>query len=304
MLTVLLKREGFEPTAVGSAEAALAELEQRAFDVVLSDIRMPRLSGLELVDKIHEREISTTVILMSAFGTVDVALEAMKHGAYDYVQKPFRPDEIVLVLKKAEERLRLHRENLSLRAGARGAEASTTRGALVPARRRLREDGRARRAPSARSPSTRPRCSSPASRAPARSSSRARCTTRRRARTAPFVAVNCGAIPGAAPRERALRSQEGRVHRRGRATRTVSSSEAIRWHAVPRRDRRDADRPAGEASCACSRSSSGPPRRLESRTRAVDVRVIAATTRDLVRRRRRKAASAKISSTGSTSSTS
>ena len=115
MLTVLLKREGFEPTAVASAEAALAELDRRAYDVVISDIRMPRLSGLQLVDAIHERSIQTTVILMSAFGTVDTALEAMKHGAYDYVQKPFRPDEIVLVLRKAEERLRLYRENLTLK---------------------------------------------------------------------------------------------------------------------------------------------------------------------------------------------
>ncbi|MEO6953855.1 MAG: sigma-54 dependent transcriptional regulator [Polyangia bacterium] len=115
MLTVLLKREGYAPTSVSSADAALAELARRQFDFVLSDLRMPGLSGIELVDAIHARDIDTTVILMSAFGSTDVALEAMKHGAYDYVQKPFRPDEIVLVLKKAEERLRLHRENLSLR---------------------------------------------------------------------------------------------------------------------------------------------------------------------------------------------
>ena len=115
MLTVLLKREGYAPTSVSSADAALAELARRSFDFVLSDLRMPGLSGIELLDAIHAREIDTTVILMSAFGTTDVALEAMKHGAYDYVQKPFRPDEIVLVLKKAEERLRLHRENLSLK---------------------------------------------------------------------------------------------------------------------------------------------------------------------------------------------
>jgi two-component system, NtrC family, response regulator AtoC len=115
MLVVLLKREGYEATAVASGEQALAELALRPYDVVLSDIRMPKLGGLELVDEIHKRGIPTTVILMTAFGSVDVAIEAMKRGAYDYIGKPFRPDEVLLVLKKAEERERLFRENASLK---------------------------------------------------------------------------------------------------------------------------------------------------------------------------------------------
>jgi two-component system response regulator AtoC len=115
MLIVLLKREGYEATAVASGEQALAELAARPYDVVLSDIRMPRLGGLELVDEVRKRGIQTTVILMSAFGNVDVAIEAMKRGAYDYVSKPFRPDEVVMVLKKAEERERLFRENAALK---------------------------------------------------------------------------------------------------------------------------------------------------------------------------------------------
>jgi two-component system response regulator AtoC len=115
MLVVLLQREGYQATAVGSGESALAELAQKSYDVVLSDIRMPKLGGLELMEEIHKREIQTTVILMSAFGSVDTAIEAMKRGAYDYVSKPFRPDEVVLVLKKAEERERLFRENATLK---------------------------------------------------------------------------------------------------------------------------------------------------------------------------------------------
>ncbi|MCA1664630.1 MAG: sigma-54 dependent transcriptional regulator [Myxococcales bacterium] len=129
MLTVLLKREGYEATAVASGEQALAELEQRRYDVVLSDIRMPKLGGLELVDEIKKRNLPTTVILMSAFGNIDVAIEAMKRGAYDYVSKPFRPDEVVLVLKKAEERERLHRENAALKQQlARASNADDSRG--------------------------------------------------------------------------------------------------------------------------------------------------------------------------------
>ena len=115
MLVLLLKRKGYEATAVASGEQALAELEARSYDVVLSDIRMPKLDGLELVDEIKQRELPTTVILMSAFANLEVAVEAMKRGAYDYVSKPFRADEVVLVLKKAEERERLRRENAALK---------------------------------------------------------------------------------------------------------------------------------------------------------------------------------------------
>jgi two-component system response regulator AtoC len=115
MLVVLLKRSGYDATAVASGEQALAELQQRAYDVVISDLRMPKLGGLELVEEIHRRGIQTTVIVMTAFGSVDVAIEAMKRGAYDYISKPFRPDEVVLVLKKAEERERLFRENAELK---------------------------------------------------------------------------------------------------------------------------------------------------------------------------------------------
>jgi two-component system response regulator AtoC len=141
MLVVLLKREGYEPTAVASGEAALAELERASYDVVLSDVRMPKLSGLELVDEIQRRKIPTTVILMTAFGSVDVAVEAMKRGAYDYISKPFRPDEIVLVLKKAEERERLFRENASLKQALaeRGRDDARGVGGIVSAGQRMQE---------------------------------------------------------------------------------------------------------------------------------------------------------------------
>jgi two-component system, NtrC family, response regulator AtoC len=141
MLVVLLKREGYEPTAVASGEAALLELERESYDVVLSDVRMPKLGGLELVDEIQRRKIPTTVILMTAFGSVDVAVEAMKRGAYDYISKPFRPDEIVLVLKKAEERERLFRENASLKQALAARRRDDVRGVagIISSGQRMQE---------------------------------------------------------------------------------------------------------------------------------------------------------------------
>ncbi len=139
MLSVLLAREGYQATAVGSGEAALAELSQKPYDVVLSDIRMPKLDGLQLVDEIRKRGLRTTVIMMSAFGSLDIAVEAMKRGAYDYIAKPFKPDEVVLVLKKAEERERLFRENQTLRKALADRESGRGLEQLISKGPRMQE---------------------------------------------------------------------------------------------------------------------------------------------------------------------
>src|SRR5579863_7340089 len=115
MLTMLLRSKGYVPAAVGSAEAALKEFEARPYDVVLCDVRMPTVDGLAHLEEIQKRSPEATVIMMSAYGSEEVALEAMKRGAYDYVSKPFRQDEVILALRKAEERERLRRENVRLR---------------------------------------------------------------------------------------------------------------------------------------------------------------------------------------------
>jgi two-component system response regulator AtoC len=111
LLTVILADRGYDVRAVGNGEDALRELAAREYDLVLSDVRMPRMDGLALVKKALELHPA-----MSAYGTHDTAIEAMKAGAYDYVSKPFKPDEVLLVLRKAEERLRLSRENRRLRS--------------------------------------------------------------------------------------------------------------------------------------------------------------------------------------------
>ena len=116
LLTVILSDRGYDVRAVSNGEDALRELAARDYDLVLSDVRMPRMDGIALLRKALERQPDLTFIVMSAYGSHDSAIEAMKAGAYDYVSKPFRPDEVVLVLRKAEERLRLSRENRRLRS--------------------------------------------------------------------------------------------------------------------------------------------------------------------------------------------
>ena len=115
MLQILLRREGYEAVGAASVDAALGELEIKPFDVILVDLRLPGRGGLELVDEVRRRGLECTVVVMTAYGSKDVAIEAMKRGAYDYLSKPFEAEELVLLLRKAEERERLFRENQTLR---------------------------------------------------------------------------------------------------------------------------------------------------------------------------------------------
>ncbi|HMI82907.1 MAG TPA: sigma-54 dependent transcriptional regulator [Polyangiaceae bacterium] len=115
VLRTLLKRQGYEVETAESGEAALALVDTFGPDVVLTDVRMPKMGGLDLLATLKAKGNEATVIVMSAYGNVDDALEAIKAGAYDYVQKPFKHDEIILTLRKAEEREALRRENRALR---------------------------------------------------------------------------------------------------------------------------------------------------------------------------------------------
>ena len=115
MLSVILKREGYEPVSFADARAALEELSRDDFDFILCDIRMPSMDGLEFLKALKEQDARHTVIMMSAYGTIDTAIECMKLGAYDYISKPFKADEIILTVRKAEERERLKKENTRLK---------------------------------------------------------------------------------------------------------------------------------------------------------------------------------------------
>ena len=115
ILSVILKKERYEVETASNGEEALQRISNNTFDQVLCDIRMPGMDGLDFLKEVRKTEADANVIMMSAYGTLDTAVEAMKLGAYDYISKPFKPDEIILTLKKAEERERLRKENELLR---------------------------------------------------------------------------------------------------------------------------------------------------------------------------------------------
>jgi two-component system response regulator AtoC len=115
VLRTLLKKNGYDVEVADSGEAALALVDSFGPDVIITDVRMPKMSGLDLLATLKAKNALATVIVMSAYGSIDLALEAIQAGAYDYVSKPFKPDEVILTLRKAEERETLRRENRALK---------------------------------------------------------------------------------------------------------------------------------------------------------------------------------------------
>ncbi len=115
MLKTILSKEGYEIVTAGNGIEGLEKIETNLFDTILCDLRMPEMDGLSFLKTVKVKNIDSTIIMMSAYGTIDLAVEAMKHGAYDYISKPFKPDEIILNLRKAEERERLRKENILLK---------------------------------------------------------------------------------------------------------------------------------------------------------------------------------------------
>ncbi len=111
----VLEPEGIEVIEAENSATALELIEKKDIDIVLSDLRLPDLSGVELLRRVKEYDPYIEVIIITGHGTVNTAVEAMRLGAYDYIEKPFRPDELVVLVMKALERRRLRRENLSLK---------------------------------------------------------------------------------------------------------------------------------------------------------------------------------------------
>ncbi len=115
ILAEFLALEGFSVHTVEDGEKALTELRLRPYDLLITDLKMPRLSGLQLLERIEQERLGVLTVLMTGFGTVETAIEAMKKGAYDYLLKPFKVEEVIHVVERALYRQRLQAENIRLR---------------------------------------------------------------------------------------------------------------------------------------------------------------------------------------------
>ncbi|MHB8766308.1 MAG: sigma-54-dependent transcriptional regulator [Deferrisomatales bacterium] len=118
MLSEVMAEAGYTVTAAADGQEALDALELHGpahFDFVLCDIKMPRVDGLQFLERARAMECAAPIVVMSAYGSVDTAIEAIHRGACDYISKPFKRDEVLFTLRKVEERERLLRENRELR---------------------------------------------------------------------------------------------------------------------------------------------------------------------------------------------
>jgi len=115
MLSSMLKKSGYRVFTASSGPEALDMVDKTLYDFILCDLKMPDMSGMEFFETARDKLWASTVIMMSAYGSIDTAVEAMKKGAYDFISKPFKLDEVLLTLRKAEERESLKRENLWLK---------------------------------------------------------------------------------------------------------------------------------------------------------------------------------------------
>ncbi|NOX21442.1 MAG: sigma-54-dependent Fis family transcriptional regulator [Nitrospirae bacterium] len=123
MLKASLKAEGYSCVLASKASEAVNLLKQRAFDLVLSDLKLPDKNGLDVLKAVKEEDPSIPVIIMTAYGSIETAVQAIKEGAFDFITKPFDMDHLLVLIKRALEQNRLYRENILLRQ-----ESSTPEG--------------------------------------------------------------------------------------------------------------------------------------------------------------------------------
>jgi two-component system response regulator PilR (NtrC family) len=115
VLSIMLKRAGYTVTSASDGEEAIEFIHKEIFDLVITDLRMPKIDGMELLKAVKSVSPETVVLIITAFATADSAVEAMKQGAYDYLTKPFQVDEVQLIIRNALEKRRLTTENMLLK---------------------------------------------------------------------------------------------------------------------------------------------------------------------------------------------
>jgi len=120
-LSIVLKKEGYAVTTAEDGETASRLVKQEIFDLVLTDVKMPRMNGLQVLKTVKEASPDTIVVMITAFASTETAIEAMKEGAYDYLTKPFQIEEVKLIIQNALEKKRLRAENQLLKKKVKGA---------------------------------------------------------------------------------------------------------------------------------------------------------------------------------------
>ncbi len=131
MLSVVASKGGYAVTLARNGEEGLAALAKEPFDLILCDLKMPRLNGHEFLKKINELGVEVPIVMMSAYAAIEDAVAAIKGGAYDFITKPFKADEVLLTLGRATEHMRLRRENLLLRRQIDELQVSQGFGGMV-----------------------------------------------------------------------------------------------------------------------------------------------------------------------------
>ncbi len=267
-LEKIFKKEGMRVVGANNAREALDQLRKRRVDVVLTDLMMPGSSGIELMRAVKEISPDTEVVVMTAFGTVEVAVQAMREGAYDFVEKPLKRLSIVKSVRKAGERRQLLAENRSLRQELRALTERTIVGHSPVLRRVL--DVISQAAPSTATVLI-------LGESGTGKELIARHVHAESGRSGPFVAVNCAAIP------ESILEAELFGHERGAFTGAVARREGRFARAAGGTMFLDE---IGELTPAVQVKllrvlQEGEFEPIGGRTQRVDVRVVAATNRDL-----------------------
>jgi two-component system response regulator PilR (NtrC family) len=115
VLSIMLKRAGYVVTEASDGEEAIGHISKEIFDLVITDLRMPKADGMAVLKAVKSSSPETVVLVITAFATADSAVDAMKQGAYDYLTKPFQVDEVQLIIRNALEKRRLSTENILLK---------------------------------------------------------------------------------------------------------------------------------------------------------------------------------------------
>jgi len=138
MLTAFLNESGFIVDAVADGLEALKKIDEIYYNFIFCDIRMPNMDGMTFLKTAANKIENSNVIMMSAYGSIETAVEAMKLGAYDYISKPFKTDEVLLTLRKADERERLKSENIILKEQIKEIAENSSFGKMIAKSRAMK----------------------------------------------------------------------------------------------------------------------------------------------------------------------